>query len=156
MWRDDQKRLSHTQPPSVDHPWGVDFMENSSMCPLTLAIGSHSATCGAHLSSRWVQLRSGTNYIKYHMLSKNGHKLPLAATSSTHLHPAQSSAFTVLSMAHCHCPARYCQYQYRQYRCCSSLSHLISPPLPYSRPDGGNHFNCIFHDFSCILVVSSY
>ena len=34
MWRDDQKRLSHAQPPSADHPWGADFMENSGMCPL--------------------------------------------------------------------------------------------------------------------------
>ena len=90
------------------------------------------------------------------MLSKNGHKPPLAATSSAHLHPAQSSAFAVLSMAHRHCPARYCPYQYRQYCRCSSLSRSISPPLPYSRPGGSNHFNCIFHDFLCISVVSSY
>ena len=38
MWHDDQKRLSCAQPPSADHPWGVDFMENSGVRPLVQGI----------------------------------------------------------------------------------------------------------------------
>ena len=44
----------------------------------------------------WVQLRSGTNYIMCHVLSKNGHKPPLAATLSTCFHSLPLPSFQQL------------------------------------------------------------
>ena len=46
---------------------------------------------------RWVQLRSGTNYIMCHVLSKNGRKPPLAATLSTCFHSLPLPSFQQLS-----------------------------------------------------------